>query len=101
MGCFRFMPALKGIIKERFPKTKIIYEEFIPGMDKKMRYPQPIRIKTYSKLAHWIQKRAPHTFIYLCMESPEVWNAALGNVPDDNQMLKSWLDERCRIINHI
>jgi spore photoproduct lyase len=96
MGCFRFIPPLKGIIKMRFPKSKIIYEEFIPGMDKKMRYPQPIRIKIYSTLAKRIRKRAPEAFIYLCMESPEVWKSAIGDAPEDNQTLKSWLDARCR-----
>lgn len=96
MGCFRFIPPLKGIIKMRFPKSKIIYEEFIPGMDKKMRYPQPIRIKVYSTLAKRIRKRAPGAFIYLCMESPEVWKSATGDAPEDNQTLKSWLDARCR-----
>ena len=97
MGCFRFIPPLKGIIKTRFPKSKIIYEEFIPGMDKKMRYPQPVRIKIYSTLAKRIRKRAPDAFIYLCMESYEVWKGAIGKAPEDNQTLKSWLDARCRI----
>ncbi|MGA1795683.1 MAG: SPL family radical SAM protein [bacterium] len=96
MGCFRFIPPLKGIIRQRFPASRITYEEFIPGLDKKMRYPQPVRIHIYSSLAGWIRKRSPEAFIYLCMESPEVWKAALGEAPGDNEVLKSWLDERCK-----
>jgi spore photoproduct lyase len=96
MGCFRFIPPLKGIVRQRFPASRITYQEFIPGLDKKMRYPQPVRIHIYSSLAGWIRKRAPGAFIYLCMESPEVWKAALGEAPRDNEDLKSWLDERCR-----
>ncbi|MBN2372770.1 DNA photolyase [bacterium] len=97
MGCFRFIPELKPVIQKRFPKSLIVYEEFIPGLDKKMRYPQPVRINIYSKMALWIRKRWPDAFIYLCMESPEVWKASIGYAPDDNLTLKSWLDERCRI----
>ncbi|MGA1863690.1 MAG: SPL family radical SAM protein [bacterium] len=97
LGCFRFIPPLKKIIRKKYPKSPIIYDEFIPGMDKKMRYPQPVRIKIYSALSRWIRKRAPEAFIYLCMESPEVWQEAIGETPDNNTVLKSWLDERCRI----
>lgn len=97
LGCFRFIPPLKRIIRKKYPKSPIIYDEFIPGMDKKMRYPQPIRIKIYSALSKWIRKRAPEAFIYLCMESPEIWKKAIGEAPDNNMVLKSWLDERCKI----
>ncbi len=98
MGCFRFIPPLKGIIQKRFPESLIIYEEFIPGLDKKMRYPQPIRISIYSKLATWIKQRDSKIFIYLCMEHPKVWRDALGYAPDENATLKHWLDDRCKII---
>lgn len=97
MGCFRFIPHLKSIIHKRFPESRIIYEEFIPGLDKKMRYPQPLRIKIYSNMASWIRKRDPDAFIYLCMESKDVWNASLGIAPESNEILKSWLDKRCNI----
>jgi spore photoproduct lyase len=99
LGCFRFIPTLKRIIRKKFPKSLIIYDEFIPGMDKKMRYPQPTRIKIYSALTRWIRKRAPDAFIYLCMESPEVWKDSIGLAPDNNMILKSWLDERCIIMS--
>lgn len=95
LGCFRFMPPLKEIIQKKFPHSTIIYEEFIPGLDKKMRYPQPLRIDIYSKMVRWIRRRSPGAFIYLCMESPEVWKGALGYSPCNNDVLKSWLDERC------
>jgi spore photoproduct lyase len=97
LGCFRFIPPLKKIIQNKYPKSHIIYDEFIPGMDKKMRYPQPIRIKIYSALTRLIRKRAPEAFIYLCMESPEVWKDAVDVAPDNNMILKSWLDERCKV----
>ncbi|MGA1870410.1 MAG: SPL family radical SAM protein [bacterium] len=95
MGCFRFMPALKPIIQKQSPQTKIIYQEFIPGLDHKMRYLQPMRIKAYHSIASWIWERSKEAFIYLCMESAFVWKEALGYAPKDNKTLKSWLDHRC------
>ncbi|OQY57486.1 MAG: hypothetical protein B6245_16810, partial [Desulfobacteraceae bacterium 4572_88] len=47
LGTFRFMPSLKPIIQDRFPDSKIIYGEFIPGLDGKMRYFKPLRIRLY------------------------------------------------------
>ncbi|MGA1826307.1 MAG: SPL family radical SAM protein [bacterium] len=95
MGCFRFMPHLKPIIQKRFPQSMIIYQEFIPGLDHKMRYLQPMRIKAYQSMASWIWQQSKEAFIYLCMESPIVWKEALGYAPKDNETLKSWLDRRC------
>ena len=95
MGCFRFMRDLKKLIKTRHPESKIIYQEFIPGMDKKMRYLQPMRIKAYRSIASWILEKSENAFIYLCMESESVWQEALGHAPDNNETLKLWLDQRC------
>ena len=73
MGGFRFLPELKPIIQKRFPQSKIIYDEFIPGVDGKMRYFKPIRIEMYSKMLEWIRRYDPKLRVYLCMESSEVW----------------------------
>ncbi|MEW6614108.1 MAG: spore photoproduct lyase family protein [Thermodesulfobacteriota bacterium] len=73
LGCFRFLPELKRIIQKRFPKSKILYNEFIPGMDGKMRYFKPIRIEMYSMMLEWIRDYDPKLCVYLCMESHEVW----------------------------
>ena len=95
LGCFRFMPKLKPIIQEKFPHNRLIYEEFIRGLDGKMRYLEIIRQKMYSKMVSWIRQRAPQCFIYLCMESPIIWRNCLGYAPADNEELKSWLDNCC------
>jgi len=73
MGGLRFLPELKPIIQKRFPQSKIIYEEFVPGMDGKMRYFKPIRIEMYSRMLEWIRDYDPKLCVYLCMESREVW----------------------------
>jgi len=95
LGTFRFMPSLKSIIKKRFPDSKIIYGEFITGLDGKMRYFQPIRIEMYRKMAEWIRASCPKAFIYLCMESQEVWKKSLGYAPRSNRELSGLLDKQC------
>jgi spore photoproduct lyase len=93
LGSLRFMPSLKGIIQKRFPDSRIIYGEFITGLDGKMRYFKPLRIELYRKMAAWIRQVAPDVFIYFCMEDEEVWQAALGVVPSDYGGLPKMLDE--------
>ena len=95
MGCFRFMPKLKPILTRRFPESRILYQEFVRGLDGKMRYFQPIRIAMYSRMAEWIRSASPKAFIYLCMESEEVWQKSLGFAPRSNQDLRSMLDRQC------
>ncbi len=93
LGTFRFMPSLKPIIQKRFPKSKIIYGEFISGLDGKMRYFKPLRIELYRKMVSWIRDYAPHVTIYLCMEDDEVWEKSLGFIPQDVGGLSKMLDE--------
>jgi spore photoproduct lyase len=96
LGCFRFIPKLKPVIKTRHPESRILYQEFIKGVDGKMRYFKPVRIEMYTKMAEWIKRYAPGIFIYLCMESEEVWRKSLGFAPRSNQDLKKQLDNQCR-----
>ncbi|MBW1677254.1 MAG: DNA photolyase, partial [Deltaproteobacteria bacterium] len=93
LGSFRFMPSLKPIIRKRFQRSRIIYGEFIPGMDGKMRYFKPLRIELYRKMAAWIRELAPDVMLYFCMEDQEVWERALGFVPEDRGGLSRMLDE--------
>jgi spore photoproduct lyase len=94
MGALRFMPGLKAISMARFSNTKIFAEEFIMGLDGKMRYFQPLRIELFARMAEWLRQYAPDIFIYLCMESPIVWKQSLGFAPESNAELKKMLDDR-------
>ena len=93
IGTFRFMPALKSIIRKRFPDSKIPYGEFITGLDGKMRYFKPLRIDIYKKMVAWIKEIAPDVLVYFCMEDDEVWEKAAGFVPKDRGGLAAMLDE--------
>lgn len=96
LGCLRYMPSLKGVIRKRFPKTHILDGEFVPGLDGKMRYIKSLRIEMYGfmkeKLAQWGIAKG----LYLCMESREVWDKALGWAPKNSDGLSDYLDSRAR-----
>lgn len=83
LGTLRFPPLLKTVIQNRFPDSKIIYEEFIKGPDGKMRYFKPLRIQLYRKLIACIRDYEPDAVVYLCMEDDEVWRKSLGFIPAD------------------
>ena len=93
LGTFRFMPPLKSIVQQRFPESKIIYGEFVSGLDGKMRYFKPLRIELYRKMASWIREYGPGIDIYFCMEDDEVWRKSLGFVPADRGGLPRMLDD--------
>ncbi len=96
LGSLRFMPELKEIAYRRFPQTKIFSDEFITGLDGKKRYFRPLRVELYRHIWHCIQEFAPHVCVYLCMESPEVWQEVFGFTPFSKEGLSKMLDEAAR-----
>ena len=96
MGTFRFMPALKAIIEKRFADSDIPYGEFIPGLDGKMRYFKPQRIRLYRAMAQWLQSHSPEILTYLCMEDEQVWQNSFGYDPESKGGLAAMLDESAR-----
>ena len=101
LGTFRFMPGLKQIIESRFSESRIVYGEFITGLDNKMRYFKPLRIKLYQKMIQYIQKMAPQTLVYFCMEDNEIWKKTFGFVPKDYGGIGRLLDESARRHCHL
>ncbi len=93
LGAFRFMPALKPIIRQRFPGSKIVFGEFVNGLDGKMRYFKPMRIELYRRIVDRIRSVAPDVMVYFCMEDEEVWEKCLGFLPEERGGLSAMLDE--------
>ena len=96
LGGFRYPPQLKAIAKERFPNTRIFLGELFPGKDGKFRYFKEIRIEMYQKMADWLRDVDPSLFVYLCMESREVWEKVFGWAPGDSQHLNQMFEERVK-----
>lgn len=93
MGGLRFIPALKPISIERFPGAVFFHEEFVLGLDGKFRYFRTLRTKLYQGLLEMLARRAsPHTCIYLCMESDEIWREVFGYCPEEHGGLARMLD---------
>jgi len=92
VGSFRYMPDLAPIIARRFPVSKIIYGEFIKGLDGKMRYFKPLRHALYRTFIDYIKYRAPNLCVYFCMEDEETWAQTLGFRPADYDGLPAMLD---------
>ena len=78
LGVLRFPPSGKKVIEERFPKSRIAYGEMIPCADGKLRYLQPVRVDIYRKMLSWIREHDNRVYVYLCMESPAVWERVFG-----------------------
>jgi spore photoproduct lyase len=84
LGSFRFPPALREIIRRRFPHTPIVSGEQIIGLDGKIRYLKPLRLQMYRVIAETVRQELGNVFIYFCMESDDVWQKVLGRKPKDN-----------------
>ena len=94
LGTLRFMPALKAIIRARYPMTTILDEEFIPGLDGKLRYFRDLRVEMYNHLKDLLLAVHKDLCIYLCMESDDVWREAFGFTPADRGGLSVMLDRQ-------
>lgn len=92
LGSFRYMPQLSEIIERRFPGSNIIYGEFIRGLDSKMRYFKPLRIRLYQSIVTKIKEMAPDVILYFCMEDDEVWSSVLGYTPSEHGGVSAILD---------
>ena len=86
MGCFRYGPGFKNIIRDKYPEELLTVEEMFPGPDGKYRYLKQKRIGIYRKLLDKIRSYSHKPFVYLCMETPDVWESVYGfrfNSSDD------------------
>jgi spore photoproduct lyase len=96
LGGFRYPPQLKAIAQERFQKTKVFLGELFPGRDAKFRYLKEIRVEMYQKMARWLREVDPDLFVYLCMESKEVWERVFGWAPENSRHLNQLFEERVK-----
>jgi hypothetical protein len=47
-------------------------------------------------MVEWLGEVDPDLFIYLCMESQEVWERVFGRAPKNSQHLNHMFEERVR-----
>ncbi len=93
LGALRFPPALKEIMSKRHPGSRpLLYEEFIRGLDGKLRYFKPLRLElfrfTAERLREGLGREVP---LYLCMESGEIWRRVLKKEPGGEEEIEEYL----------
>ena len=96
LGGFRYPPKLKAISEERFPRTNVFLGELFPGRDGKLRYLKEIRVEIYQKMTRWLREVDPGLFVYLCMESKEVWEKVFGWTPENSKHLNKMFESRVK-----
>ncbi len=97
LGGFRTIPALKKRLKEYNLHLPLFSGEIVLGMDKKYRYFRPIRVDFYKAMQEQVEKYYPETTLYLCMESPEIWEKC-GMAKRIPNGLVRYLDERAEVM---
>ncbi|MGO9571679.1 MAG: radical SAM protein [Desulfomonilaceae bacterium] len=92
MGVLRFAPELKEIAGARFGRIPYFHDGFLRGLDGKSRLHVDRRVRIYRSLADRIRTYSPDSRIYLCMESPYVWEESLGMRMESDQDLTAYLN---------
>ncbi len=100
LGTLRYIPKLKQIAEERFPKTAIFANEFVSATDGKMRYIKPIRKKMLAQVSGWIREKAPQVPLYLCMEHRSTWSQLFSATPDSPQHLEAYLNTNLNMLEN-
>jgi len=92
LGVLRFVPELKDTARSRFGPVPYFHDGFLRGQDGKQRLQVDRRIAVYRHMAERIRGHAPDVRLYLCMESPYVWEKALDIRMETNEALSAYLD---------
>ncbi len=78
LGCFRYAPGFKEIMREKFPDETLTLEEMFQGPDGKFRYLKKRREAAYAFMLGEIRGRGGNPFVYLCMETADMWHRVFG-----------------------
>lgn len=96
LGALRYPAVFDEIVRENHPTSDIYLGELLPGIDKKLRYFRPLRVEMFNHMYKWIRFYSQEVFVYLCMESRQVWQQSFGWAPKSSAHLKRLLDDRVR-----
>jgi spore photoproduct lyase len=50
----------------------------------------------YQKMVRWLREISPDLFVYLCMESKEVWEKVFGWTPENSRHLNQFFENRVK-----
>jgi spore photoproduct lyase len=86
LGGLRLLPPLRQLMLQRFPGSRIAAQEMVLAPDGKLRYFKSLRVEMYARMREWLTQATPEALLYLCMESPRVWQEAFGFTPDGHNL---------------
>jgi spore photoproduct lyase len=89
VGSLRYPSGMKRTVLDRFPRSKAMLGEMVPGFDGKMRYWRKKRWALYRSVIQALNGR--DVFVYFCMETPEAWRELLGVAPRSSEHLDEML----------
>jgi spore photoproduct lyase len=97
LGGFRTIPLLKKELRQKSAHLPLFSGEMIAGNDGKLRYFRPIRTAFYRAMREEFETHHKEVTLYLCMESPDVWEDAgmAGRIPEG---LSAYLDARAEVM---
>ncbi len=93
LGTLRFVPEMAYILNRMSPECR--RGEFIKGTDNKMRYFRPLRTEAYRTIKRYLENNVDENVLYLCMESPIVWEDVFSIKDMDSPQLEKRLDAAC------
>lgn len=94
MGALRFSPGLRSKVRTRFPGSPLLAGEQARSADGKWRDFQPLRVDMYRRVRGFVEDALPGVPLYLCMETPDVWQRVFGAPPPGEQALGARLAAR-------
>jgi spore photoproduct lyase len=94
LGSLRYTKGLGAVIKDRWPKSGLLYGELFPSDDGKIRYFRGIREQMYATVKSSIARHLPAVPHYLCMETSSVWDKVFGFIPKDKMEVEGAIRER-------
>ena len=77
LGCFRYGAGFRDAVRNS-PGRALTAAELFPGGDGKYRYLKRARIGAYRGILERIRDYGDEVFVYLCMETEDVWREVFG-----------------------
>lgn len=93
LGCFRYAPGFRDILRDNFPDEELTVEEMFPGVDGKYRYLKNKRINIYKTIKGYLNTYTKKPFIYLCMETGNVWHSVFNKYYESSDSLEKDFSE--------
>ncbi|MCB9072369.1 MAG: hypothetical protein H6623_02015 [Bdellovibrionaceae bacterium] len=90
LGSLRFKSEQREMMRERFGMNSYVTRaEMFPGAAGKMRYDQTLREEMFAYIIGKFKEKSPQWKVFLCMETPETWINATGDLPMKKDDMRS------------